>query len=82
MLTRLAHLTLRHRWLVLAVTGVAAACNAVALVVPWREWLQARRGRLLVDLWSGGLIGFVAILVFGFMVVVFAAFAIISMNTR
>ena len=54
----------RHRWLVLAVTGVAAACNTAALVVPWREWLQARRGRLLVDLWSGGLIGFVAILVF------------------
>ena len=54
----------RHRWLVLAVTATAAACNTAARVVPWREWLQARRGRLLVDLWSGGLIGFVAILVF------------------
>jgi len=34
------------------------------MFVPWREWLQIRRGRLLLDLWSGGLIGFVALLVF------------------
>jgi two-component sensor histidine kinase len=54
----------RHRPLVLGVTITAAACNTAALFVPWREWLEARRGRLLVDLWSGGLIGFVAILVF------------------
>lgn len=54
----------RHRWLVLAVAATAAACNTAARVVPWREWLEARRGRLLVDLWSGGLIGFVGILVF------------------
>ena len=53
-----------HRWLVLAVTAAAAVCNTAARLVPWREWLQARRGRFLVDLWSGGLIGFVAILVF------------------
>jgi len=54
----------RHRWLVLALTAAAAACNAAAMFVPWREWLQVRRGRLLLDLWSGGLIGFVALLVF------------------
>jgi two-component sensor histidine kinase len=54
----------KHRSLVLAVTVTAAACNTAALFVPWREWLEARRGRLLVDLWSGGLIGFVAVLVF------------------
>jgi two-component sensor histidine kinase len=54
----------KHRSLVLAVTIAAAACNTAALFVPWREWLEARRGRLLVDLWSGGLVGFVAILVF------------------
>ena len=54
----------RHRWLVLAATAGAAACNAAVRVVPWHEWLRARRGRLLVDLWSAGLIGFVAILVF------------------
>jgi two-component sensor histidine kinase len=53
-----------HRWLVLALTITAAACNTAAMVVPWREWLQARRGRLLLDLWTGGLIGFVAVLVF------------------
>jgi two-component sensor histidine kinase len=54
----------KHRWLVLALTLTAAAGNTAAMFVPWREWLEARRGRLLVDLWSGGLIGFVAILVF------------------
>jgi two-component sensor histidine kinase len=54
----------KQRPLVLAVTVTAAAFNTAALFVPWREWLEARRGRLLVDLWSGGLVGFVAILVF------------------
>jgi len=53
-----------HRRLVLALTVAAAACNTVAMFVPWREWLPVRRGRVLVDLWSGGLIGFVALLVF------------------
>ena len=54
----------KQRPLVLAVTVTAATFNTAALFVPWREWLEARRGRLLVDLWSGGLVGFVAILVF------------------
>jgi two-component sensor histidine kinase len=54
----------KHRWLLLALTLTAATCNAAAMFVPWREWLQIRRGRLLLDLWSGGLIGFIALLVF------------------
>ena len=54
----------KHRWLLLGLTLAAAFGNAVAMFVPWREWLQIRRGRLLLDLWSGGLIGFVALLVF------------------
>ena len=54
----------KHRWLVLALTLTAAASNTAAMFVPWREWLQARRGRLLVDVWSGALVGFVGILVF------------------
>jgi two-component sensor histidine kinase len=54
----------KHRWLLLALTLAAASGNAAAMFVPWREWLQIRRGRLLLDLWSGGLIGFVAVLVF------------------
>jgi hypothetical protein len=33
------------------------------MVVPWENWLTSRRGRLLLDLWSGGLIAFVALLV-------------------
>jgi two-component sensor histidine kinase len=54
----------KHRWLLLALTLTATVGNAAAMFVPWREWLQIRRGRLLLDLWSGGLIGFVAVLVF------------------
>jgi two-component sensor histidine kinase len=33
------------------------------MVVPWQEWLATRRGRVLLDLWCGGLIAFVALLV-------------------
>jgi len=54
----------KHRWLLLALTLTAASGNAARMFVPWREWLQIRRGQLLLDLWSGGLIGFVAVLVF------------------
>jgi two-component sensor histidine kinase len=65
----LAELTLevgaRHRWLLVAATLTAAAGNTIAMVIPWREWLSTRRGRLLLDLWCGGLIAFVALLVYG-----------------
>jgi two-component sensor histidine kinase len=53
----------RHRSLLIGLTLCAAAANALAMVVPWHEWLAVRRGRLLLDLWSGGLIAFVALLV-------------------
>jgi two-component sensor histidine kinase len=53
----------RHRWLLVGATFVAAAANTVAMVIPWREWLATRRGRVLLDLWCGGLIAFVAVLV-------------------
>ena len=53
-----------HPRLVLGLTFGAAGVNAIGMFVPWREWLPIRRGRLLLDLWSGGLIGFVALLVF------------------
>jgi two-component sensor histidine kinase len=52
-----------HRWLLAGATLAAAAGNAVAMVIPWREWLAQRRGQLLLDLWCGGLIAFVAVLV-------------------
>jgi two-component sensor histidine kinase len=54
----------RQRWLVVGLTVGAATGNAAAMFVPWRQWLEDRRGRLLVDLWSGGLVGFVTTLVF------------------
>jgi two-component sensor histidine kinase len=54
----------RQRWLVVGLTVAAAACNAAVMFVPWQQWLEDRRGRLLVDLWSGALVGFVATLVF------------------
>jgi two-component sensor histidine kinase len=53
----------KHRWLLVGATLAAAAGNTVAMVIPWREWLGTRRGRVLLDLWSGGLIAFVALLV-------------------
>lgn len=53
----------RHRWLLVGATLAAAAGNTAAMLIPWREWLSARRGRLLLDLWCGGLIAFVALLV-------------------
>src|SRR5439155_14531100 len=31
--------------------------------LPWADWLEALRGRVLLDLWSAGLIGLVALLV-------------------
>ena len=53
----------RHRWLLVGATLAAAAANTVAMLIPWREWLAARRGRLLLDVWCGGLVAFVALLV-------------------
>jgi two-component sensor histidine kinase len=53
----------RHRWLLVAATLAAAAGNTVAMLIPWRAWLSDHRGRLLLDLWCGGLIAFVALLV-------------------
>jgi two-component sensor histidine kinase len=53
----------RHRLLLVGLTLTAAAANAVAMLVPWQNWLASRRGRLLLDIWSGGLIAFVALLV-------------------
>jgi two-component sensor histidine kinase len=55
----------RHRWLLVGATLAAAAGNTAAMLVPWREWLSARRGRLLLDGWCAGLIAFVALLVTG-----------------
>jgi two-component sensor histidine kinase len=57
--------TIRHRWLLVVATLVAAAGNTAAMVIPWRDWLGSRRGRFLLDVWCGGLIAFVAALVAG-----------------
>jgi two-component sensor histidine kinase len=53
----------RYRWMLVSATLAAAACNTVAMLIPWREWLAHRRGRLLLDAWCAGMIGFVALLV-------------------
>jgi hypothetical protein len=55
----------RHFWLLVGATLTAAAANTAAMVIPWRDWLATRRGRLLLDLWCGGVIAFVALLVAG-----------------
>jgi two-component sensor histidine kinase len=53
----------RHRPELVALTAAAAVANAGVMVVPWRGWLTGARGRALLDLWSGGLVGFVVVLV-------------------
>jgi two-component sensor histidine kinase len=55
----------RHRSILIGMTLAACGANAAAMFVPWQEWLQMRRGRALLDLLCGGLIGFVAVLVAG-----------------
>jgi two-component sensor histidine kinase len=55
--------SVQHRWLLVGSTLAAAAGNTVAMLIPWRDWLGTRRGRVSLDLWCGGLIAFVALLV-------------------
>ena len=56
-------LRVHHPGALVALTAAAAAANAAVTLVPWRRWLTAPRGRLLLDLWSGGLITLTAALV-------------------
>src|SRR5262249_9402031 len=56
---------IRHRTLLIVATLAAAAANTAAMVIPWRDWLGTRPGGLMLDLWCGGLIAFVATLVAG-----------------
>jgi two-component sensor histidine kinase len=53
----------RRHGALIALTATAAAANAGVMVIPWRGWLSAGRGRALLDLWSGGLVAFVVVLV-------------------
>jgi len=53
----------RHPAALLGLTAAAACANALVTMVPWRRWLTGARGRLLLDLWSGGLIAFAGLLV-------------------
>jgi two-component sensor histidine kinase len=52
-----------RRALLVGLTLAAAAVNSATLAVPWNDWLAQRRGQLLLDLWCGGVIAFVAVLV-------------------
>src|SRR6266487_3002712 len=53
----------RDPWRLVGLALAAAVANLLAMLVPWRAWLPTLRGRALLDLWSGGLIGFVVVLV-------------------
>jgi two-component sensor histidine kinase len=53
----------KHRLLLLAVVVTAGVGNAAAMRVPWRRWLESRRGRLLLDGWTVALLAFIATLV-------------------
>lgn len=52
-----------HPEALLALTAVASGANAGVTLVPWRRWLTGARGRLLLDLWSVGLITFACALI-------------------
>jgi two-component sensor histidine kinase len=52
-----------ERGLLLALTLGAAAANAAWMRVPWRDWLGRRRGQVLLDVWSAGLLAYVGTLV-------------------
>jgi two-component sensor histidine kinase len=55
--------TASHREVLIVLALAAAALNGAAMLPPWRTLLGRTEGRLLLDLWSGGLISFVALLV-------------------
>jgi len=54
-----------HQGLLLTLSVAAAAAHAAVTRVPWRRWLAERRGRVLLDLWTAGVIVFVGLLVIG-----------------
>lgn len=51
------------RGLLLGLTVAATVAHLAVSAVPWRRWLAAARGRVLLDLWSAGLLAFVGLLV-------------------
>ena len=52
-----------ERGLLIALTVGAAAANAAWMRVPWRDWLGRRRGQVLLNVWSAGLLAYVGTLV-------------------
>jgi two-component sensor histidine kinase len=52
-----------QRGLLVALTVTAAGANVVWMRIPWRDWLARRRGQILVDLWSAGVLAYVGALV-------------------
>ncbi len=53
----------RHPDELLILILVAAAANAMLMVVPWQRWLTAGRGQAMLDLWSGGLLALATLVV-------------------
>lgn len=53
----------RERPTLIGLTALAAIGNGVAMAIPWQRWLTVSRGQALLDLWSAGLVSFVAVLV-------------------
>lgn len=53
----------RHPGELLTLIVVAGVANAVFMVVPWRRWLTVRRGQVLLDVWSAGLLALATLVV-------------------
>ncbi len=53
----------RHRWLLVALIGTAAAANWLMLLVPGRWWAAPRKGEAILTVWSVGLLALTAVVV-------------------
>lgn len=52
-----------ERGTLLVLTIVACGAHIAFARVPWERWLELSRGTFVLDLWSGGLLAFAAVLV-------------------
>lgn len=53
----------RRPAVIIGLTALAALAQVALILVPWRRWLEAERGRALLGLWSTGVLAFPAALV-------------------
>jgi hypothetical protein len=55
-------LKVHHPTALIVLVSAAAVLNTAVMVLPWRRWLDGRRGQAMLDLWSFGLNAFVVMM--------------------